>query len=65
MKRLALAAAVLVLAACSAKNEEPAVGDTSAPAMAPAPADTGMGMMRDSAMMKDSAVMKDSSAMKP
>lgn len=58
MKRLALVAAVLVLAAC-AKKDESAVADTSAPAMAPAPAamDTGM-MMRDS-MMRDSA-KKDS-----
>ena len=55
MKRLALAAAVLVLAACTAKNEEPAVGDTSAPAMAPAPADTAIRM--DSAMKMDSAAM--------
>ena len=55
MKRLALAAAVLVLAACTAKNEEPAVGDTSAPAMAPAPADTAIRM--DSAMKSDSAAM--------
>jgi uncharacterized lipoprotein YajG len=45
MKRLALVAAVLVLAAC-AKKDESAVADTSAPAMAPAPAamDTGMKM---------------------
>ena len=58
MKRLALVAAVLALAACTAKKDEAAV-DTSAPAMAPAPAamDTGM-MMRDS-MMRDS-VKKDS-----
>ena len=59
MKRLALVAAVLVLAACTAKKDEAATADTSAPAMAPAPAamDTGM-MMRDS-MMRDS-VKKDS-----
>ena len=45
MKRLALVAAVLVLAACTAKKDEAAV-DTSAPAMAPAPApmDTSMTM---------------------
>ena len=45
MKRLALVAAVLVIAACSTK-ETPVV-DTAAPAMAPAPAmmDTGMKMM--------------------
>ncbi len=45
MKRLALIAAVLVLAACTAKKDDAAI-DTSAPAMAPAPAamDTGMRM---------------------
>ncbi|HMF88651.1 MAG TPA: hypothetical protein VK575_11290 [Gemmatimonadaceae bacterium] len=45
MKRLALVAAVLALAACTAKKDEAAV-DTSAPAMAPAPApmDTSMNM---------------------
>lgn len=45
MKRLALVAAVLALAACTAKKDENAV-DTSAPAMAPAPAamDTSMNM---------------------
>jgi hypothetical protein len=37
MKRLALVAAVLVLAAC-AKKDDATVADTSAPAMAPAPA---------------------------
>jgi uncharacterized lipoprotein YajG len=44
MKRLALVAAVLVLAACTSKKDEAATADTSAPAMAPAPAamDTGM-----------------------
>ena len=43
MKRLALVAAVLVLAACTAKKDDAAI-DTSAPAMAPAPAamDTGV-----------------------
>jgi hypothetical protein len=46
MKRLALVAAVLVLAACTSKKDEAATADTSAPAMAPAPAamDTGMRM---------------------
>jgi uncharacterized lipoprotein YajG len=37
MKRLALVAAVLVLAAC-AKKDDATIADTSAPAMAPAPA---------------------------
>jgi hypothetical protein len=57
MKRIALVAAVLVLAACSKKDD--AAVDTGA-AMAPAPAamDTGMKMM-DSTAMKDS-MMKDS-----
>jgi protein involved in sex pheromone biosynthesis len=43
MKRLALVAVVLVLAACTAKKDDAAT-DTSAPAMAPAPAaiDTGI-----------------------
>jgi uncharacterized lipoprotein YajG len=43
MKRLALVAAVLALAACTAKKDETAI-DTSAPAMAPAPMDTTMTM---------------------
>ena len=64
MKRIALVAAVLVLAACSKKDETPV--DTGA-AMAPAPAamDTGMKMM-DSTAMKDSmakdSMMRDSMA---
>jgi uncharacterized lipoprotein YajG len=60
MKRIALVAAVLVLAACSKKDE--AAVDTGAAAMAPAPAavDTGMKMM-DSTAMKDS-ITKDSIA---
>ncbi|HEX2601980.1 MAG TPA: hypothetical protein VHL32_07665 [Gemmatimonadaceae bacterium] len=46
MKRLALVAAVLALAACTSKKDEAATADTSAPAMAPAPAamDTTMNM---------------------
>ena len=65
MKRLALAAAVLVVAACSTKETPKA--DTAAPAMAPAPAaapaDTGMKM--DSASMKmDSAAAKMDTAKK-
>jgi len=54
MKRIALVAAVLLLAACTKKDETPV--DTGA-AMAPAPMDTGM--MMDSTAMKDS-MMKDS-----
>jgi len=63
MKRLALFAAVLAVAACSTA-EKPADtmrSDTAAPAMAPAPTDGAMmrdSMMRDS-MMRDS-MMKDS-----
>ena len=65
MKRLALVAAVLVVAACSTKETPKA--DTAAPAMAPAPAaapaDTGMKM--DSASMKmDSAAAKMDTAAK-
>ncbi|HXG69034.1 MAG TPA: hypothetical protein VNJ04_00290 [Gemmatimonadaceae bacterium] len=45
MKRLALVAAVLVLAACSAKKDDTIAVDTSAPAMAPAPAPMDTGMM--------------------
>lgn len=56
MKRIALVAAVLVLVACSKKDE--AAVDTGA-AMAPAPAmDTAMRTM-DSTMLRDS-LMKDS-----
>jgi hypothetical protein len=51
MKRLAVVVAVLLIAACTAREEAPA--DTAAPAMAPAPApmpmDTGMRM--DTGMM--------------
>jgi hypothetical protein len=59
MKRIALVAAVLALAACTKKDEAPV--DTGA-AMAPAPAamDTGMKMM-DSASMTDTT-KKDSTA---
>ncbi len=52
MKRLALVAAVLVLAACTAKKDDAAMSDTSAPAMAPAPA-------IDSTMIRDS-ITRDS-----
>jgi hypothetical protein len=57
MKRIALVAAVLALAACTKKDEAPV--DTSA-AMAPAPAamDTGMKMMDSTAMM-DTAMKAD------
>lgn len=61
MKRLALVAAVLVLAAC-AKKDDAAVADTSAPAMAPAPAAMdSMSMAAHDSMVRDS-VRKDSIA---
>ena len=67
MKRLALAAALLAVAACSTKKDEP-IADTAAAGMAPAPAatstatDTGAmaGMKHDSAAMADSAKKADS-----
>src|SRR5438552_925245 len=65
MKRLALVAAVLAVAACSKSDE--AKTDTTPPAMAPAPAaataDTGMKtMMSDSAHKADSIKKVDSAA---
>ncbi len=63
MKRLALVAAVLVIAACSTKETPKA--DTAAPAMAPAPAMTDTGMKMDSAAAKmDTAMRKTDTAMK-
>ena len=62
MKRLALVAAVLAVAACTTKKDEPAT-DTAAPAMAPAPATTDTMTASDSAMKADSA-KKDSAATK-
>jgi len=62
MKRLALVAAVLALAACKTKEETP-VDTAAAPAMAPAPAvDTAMKM--DTTMKMDTA-RKDTTAKKP
>ena len=62
MKRLALVAAVLVVAACSTKETPKA--DTAAPAMAPAPAMTDTAAMKmDSAAAKmDTAAKKADSA---
>jgi hypothetical protein len=61
MKRLALVAAVLVIAACSTKETPKA--DTAAPAMAPAPAMTDTAMKMDSAAAKmDTAAKKADSA---
>jgi serine protease inhibitor ecotin len=65
MKRLAVVAAVLVLAACKAK-ENPASDTAAAPAMAPAPA-ADSGMQHDSMSMgtqADTAAKKDSAAAK-
>ena len=63
MKRLALVAAVLVIAACSTKETPKA--DTAAPAMAPAPAMMDSGMKMDSAAAKmDTAMKKADSAAK-
>ena len=63
MKRLALVAAVLVVAACSTKETPKA--DTAAPAMAPAPAAADTGMKMDSTSMKmDSAAAKMDTAAK-
>ena len=63
MKRLALVAAVLVIAACSTKETPKA--DTAAPAMAPAPAMTDTGMKMDSAAAKiDTTKKADSAAAK-
>ena len=64
MKRLALVAAVLAIAACKTKEETPV--DTAAaapPAMAPAPA-ADSAAKADSAMKADSAA-KDTTAKKP
>lgn len=54
MKRFAIVAAVLLVAACTAKKED--MADTAAPAMAPAPAAMDS-MAMDSAMRADSAKM--------
>ena len=67
MKRLALVAAVLTLAACTTKDTKTETTDSAA-MMAPAPAattpaDTGMKM--DSTMKHDSTMKKDSTAKKP
>ena len=63
MKRLALVAAVLALAACKTKEEVPPADTTAAPAMAPAPVDTAAKM--DTAMKMDTSMKKDTPAKKP
>ena len=56
MKRIALVAAVLALAACTKKDEAPV--DTGA-AMAPAPAAMDTGMKMDTTAMPVDTAMKD------
>jgi len=51
MKRLAVVVAVLLIAACTAREEAPI--DTAAPAMAPAPMPMDTGMRMDTGMMGD------------
>jgi len=62
MKRLALVAAVLALAACKTKEETP-VDTAAAPAMAPAPAMDSAA--KDTAAMKMDSAAKDTTAKKP
>jgi hypothetical protein len=63
MKKTALVAALLVLAACGEKKAEAPAADTAA--MAPMPADTGMGgMSHDSRMMKSDSMMTRDTAKK-
>lgn len=62
MKKLLLMSALLVVAACGPKKAEAPAGETTGE-MAPAAADTGMGMgmSHDStAMMSDSMMTRDS-----
>jgi hypothetical protein len=55
MKRLALIAAVLVIAACGARTEEAApAADSAAPASMPAPAADSAAPQADSAAATDS-----------
>lgn len=55
MKRFALAAAVLFVAACGGAKEEAApAADSAAPAVAPAPVDSPPPMAMDSTMKHDS-----------
>ncbi|HYC32928.1 MAG TPA: hypothetical protein VEB59_11620 [Gemmatimonadales bacterium] len=62
MKKLLLMAGVLALAACGEKKAEAPAGETTGE-MAPATADTGMGMSSDTGMMhSDSTMARDSAA---
>ena len=58
MKRLALVAAVLSIAACTAREEAPVDTAATPPAVAPAPAATDTGMKMDT-MTKDTTMKKD------
>lgn len=55
MKRFALAAAVVMLAACGAKEEAAPAVDTAAAAMTPAPAPIMDSAVMDTTMKHDSA----------
>ncbi len=57
MKRIALAAAVMFVAACGGAKEEaaPAADSAAAPAMAPAPAPADSAAAVDTTMKHDSA----------
>jgi hypothetical protein len=58
MKKTMMMAAVLVLVGCGPKKEAAPAADTAA--MAPAAADTGMGMSHDSMpMSSDSTMARD------
>jgi hypothetical protein len=63
MKKTLMMAAVLVLAGCGEKKAEAPAADTAA--MAPAAADTGMGMggmTHDSMSMSDSTMARDTTS---
>ena len=63
MKRLALVAAVLVIAACTTKEATRDTAQDTA-ALAPAPAVTDSSKMVDSTMKHDSSMMKDTTKVK-
>ena len=61
MKKTMMLAAMLVLVGCGEKKADAPAADTAA--MAPAAADTGMGMAHDSSMMSsDSTMARDTTA---
>lgn len=63
MKRLAFAAAAMLLAACSAEKTE--MTDTAAPAAATTPAPAPTTGTMDSAAMKMDSTMRDTTAAAP